>query len=317
LTPRTAEELLILGHMPFIGVSYQSEEKDRQYRRKFSAMGETQRILQQAVRMGVRKFAAATPTTSALSRLHLQALKLLIEGGHRIEILPCISIPLRLGGEEVDAYRRWATCAKLEARDHPTAKQRMIADPILTFRSAWQRTFPASKPYRKQEYGKLTVDIASVDWHLKRFADLSVSSVEFGSEADFLAMTGRIDLIAQLLERAKVHGFKKTLLGVHHAGITVKKLDSQINELHGYVTPLNSLGTMMFPTKQSAELAIKTTKRAVYAIKPLAGGRIDPKLAFQYISRFNIEGCMIGAGSTSEVITDISAAVEAFHTNSG
>ncbi|MCW3982098.1 MAG: hypothetical protein NWE81_03175 [Candidatus Bathyarchaeota archaeon] len=314
LTPKTAEELLILGHMPFIGVSYQSKEKDKQYRKKFAAIGETRRVLHQALRMGVRKFAAAAPTSSSLSHLHLQALKLLIEDGHRIKILPCIGVPLKLGAKGVDACRRWATYAKLEARDHPNAKQRMISDPILNFRSNWQHKFPVSKPYRKKDFQKVTIDFTSVEQNLKLFANLCADSVEFGSEVDFLTMTGRLDLIARLLERAREHGFRKILVGVHHAGITIRKLDSQLSEFHGYVTPLNSLGIMMFPTKQSAELSVKNARKAVYAIKPLGGGRIEPKPAFTYVFRFNIEGCMIGASSTSEVRTDVSAAVKALQT---
>ncbi len=317
MTPKTAEEFVILGHMPFVGVSYQSEEKDRQYRKKFAAVGETRRVLHHAIGMGIRKFAAASPNSSTLSRLHLQALKLLIQDGHRIEILPCVSVPVRLRDKEVDAFRRWATYAKLEARDYPTAKQRMTADPILNFRTNWQQTFPVSKPYRKQDFQELTIDFTDVDRRLKLFADLSASSVEFGSEVDFLAVTGRLDLIAGLLERARASGFRRTLLGVHHAGITIKELDDRFNEVHGYVTPLNSLGAMMFPTKQAAEVSIRNTKKAVYAIKPVAGGRVEPRPAFEYVFTFDVAGCMIGVSSIAEVTTDVNAAIEVLHTRDG
>jgi hypothetical protein len=68
---------------------------------------------------------------------------------------------------------------------------------------------------------------------------------------------------------------------------------------------------MMFPTRDSAENAVRDTKKTVYAIKPLAGGRVEPLKAFRHVFSFDVDGCMIGAGSVDEVNVDVQAALEA------
>ena len=142
------------------------------------------------------------------------------------------------------------------------------------------------------------------------FAELPVGYVEFGSETDFLAMTGRFDLLGELVDRAKSHSFKNVLFGAHHAGMTIPILSDRLEGFHGFVTPLNPLGVMMFPTKLSAERAVGSVEKAVYAIKPLAGGRVTPKRAFTYVFNFNVEGCMIGVSSVGELKKDINVAIE-------
>jgi len=100
---------LILGHMPLVGISYQSAEKDEEYRRRFSKRIATRNVVEAAIKMGIRRFAGATPRSSPLSLVHLDALRVMIEEGHDIELLPCIEIPIRLDNNRINAFRRWAT----------------------------------------------------------------------------------------------------------------------------------------------------------------------------------------------------------------
>ncbi len=305
---------IILGHMPFVGISYQNEEKDEEYRKRFSETNATRKVVEAAIEMGLRRFAAATSHSSILSPLHLQVLQLMIDEGHDIELLPCIEIPIRLDNSKINAFRRWATYVKFERRLYPEVKRLIINDPILNFREDWKHRLSASKPYSDDDSRKLTMDWNEIDEDLQFFAELPVGCVEFGSETDFLAMTGRFDLLGELVERAKNHGFKNVLFGVHHAGMTIPILDDELEGFHGYVTPLNPLGVMMFPTKLSAERAVKSVEKAVYAIKPLAGGRVKPKKAFTYVFNFQVEGCMIGVSSVVELKEDIEAAIEVLET---
>ena len=301
---------LILGHMPFVGVSYQSAKKDEEYRKRFSKISATRNVVEAAIKMGIHRFAGATPRSSPLSPIHLQVLGLMIAEGHDIELLPCIEIPIKLGDIAINTFRRWATYASFEGQLYPEVRQRMINDPILNFREDWKHRLSASKPYKDNDSRKLTVEWSEIDENLQFFAELPVSYVEFGSETDFLAMTGRFDLLGKLVDTAKNHGFKNVLFGVHHAGMTIPLLKDKLEGFHGYVTPLNPLGVMMFPTKLSAERAIRSIEKAVFAIKPLAGGRVTPKRAFTYVFNFNVEGCMIGVGSVAELKEDIKAAME-------
>jgi hypothetical protein len=144
---------------------------------------------------------------------------------------------------------------------------------------------------------------------LEYFADLPVRYAEFGSETDFLAMIGRFDLLGELMDEAKGFGLRDILFGVHHAGVTIPMLNDELNGFQGYVTPLNLLGVMMFPTKPSAERAVRNAEKAVYAIKPLAGGRVSPEKAFNYVFDFDVEGCMIGVSSVAELKKDIDIAI--------
>ncbi len=301
---------LILGHMPFVGISYQSEEKDEEYRMRFSKIGATRNIVQAALKMGIRRFAGATPRSSPLSPVHIEALRIMIDEGHDIEVLPCVEIPIKLDNSRINEFRRWAAYVEFERRLYPEVRRRMINDPILNFREDWKHRLSASKPYEDEDFRKLTVEWSEIDEDLEFFEELPLGYVEFGSETDFLAMTGRFDLLGELVDRTKVHGFRNVLFGVHHAGMTIPMLNGRLEGFHGYVTPLNPLGVMMFPTKQSAERAVRSVEKAVYAIKPLAGGRVSPKRAFTYVFDFNVEGCMIGVGSVPELKQDIKAAVE-------
>jgi hypothetical protein len=91
--------------------------------------------------------------------------------------------------------------------------------------------------------------------------------------------------------------------------MTIPILHAKLEGFHGYVTPLNPLGVMMMPTKPTAEKAVRSVEKSVYAIKPLAGGRLSPKSAFTYVFRFNVEGCMFGVGSVAELKENLSTAI--------
>jgi len=308
---------LILGHMPFVGISYQSEKKDEEYRKRFSEINEIRNVIEAAIMMGVCKFAAATPHSSPLSPVHLQALQLTIDEGHKIELLPCIEIPLKLRNNKIDAYRRWATYAHFEEQLYPQVKQHMVNDPIMKFREDWKNRLITSRPYKEEDFRSLTIDWPKIDKDLQFFAKLPISHIEFGSESDFLAVTGRLDLLGKLLDRAKGHGYRRVLLGVHQAGMTIQIINDKLDGFHGYVTPLNPLGVMMFPTKLSVENSVKNVKKAVYAIKPLAGGRVSPKRAFNYVFNFDVEGCMIGVGSITELKEDLNVAIGVLEETNG
>lgn len=297
--------------MPLVGISYQSKEKDEEYRERFSDASSMKNVIDAAISMGVKRFAAAAPGSSPLASLHLQVLRGIVDEGCDIEIIPCVEIPVKLGDRRVDAFKRWATYLTFETEFYPEAKQRILDDPILNFRDGWKDKLPISQPYDRVEFQNLSIDWEQIEEGLENFVDLPVSYLEPGSETDFLTMTGRFDLLGELVDRVNERGYRGVLLGVHHAGVTIPTLDERLSGFDGYVTPLNKIGVMMLPTKASAEKAIEGTDRAVYAIKPLAGGRVKPKRAFNYVFSFDVDGCMVGAASVAEVQEDLNAAVEA------
>ncbi|NQT07991.1 hypothetical protein HQ586_02835, partial [Candidatus Bathyarchaeota archaeon] len=64
-------ERMILGHMPLVGISYQSREKDREYRERFSEPGAMREVMEAALEMGVHRFAAAASDSSPLAASHI------------------------------------------------------------------------------------------------------------------------------------------------------------------------------------------------------------------------------------------------------
>ena len=304
-------DLLVLGHLPMVGISYQGGERDEEYRARFSEPGMMRRVIDAAVGLGIRRFAASAPGFTPLASLHLEALGQAVDEGHDVSLIPCIGVPVKVGGAMVDAFRRWRTYTAAERELHPGVERRVLSDPILNFREGWRRRLPESRPYNEGDFRKLAIDWARVEEDLEHFVDLPVSHMEPGSETDFLALAGRFDLLGELVDRIGERGFRGVLLGVHHAGVTIPRLDEELDGVDGYMTPLNPLGVMMFPTKASAEAAVRSTDRAVYAIKILAGGRVEPARAFAHAFSFDIQGCAFGAASVAEVEEDLKAASEA------
>ena len=65
----------------------------------------------------------------------------------------------------------------------------------------------------------------------------------------------------------------------------------------------------MLPTHSQALEAIASTSKPVIAIKPLAGGRIPPSQAFEYVFQVAYaDAVMIGVASEEEFDEDLTAA---------
>lgn len=303
---RDIAEHLILGHMPLVGVSYQSEEMDKKYFKKFSKRIEIERVIRMALSSGITRFAAATPSSSSLSPSHLQVLREVYRE-REIEIIPCISIPLKLHGGKIDPYRRWSSYLELEEKHYPNVRSIVLNDPILNFRENWRERLSIAEPYSEKDFRDIQVDWTSFQEKLEELKKLPVTTIEPGSETDFLAATGRFDLLGKIIDKIHEHGFSEVIFGVHHGGETIPKIDEMLSGFKGYLTPINPMGVMMLPSKESAERAIIDTDKNVCAIKPFAGGRVKPEDAFEYIFSL-VKSCMFGAASSKEVKQDVKAA---------
>jgi hypothetical protein len=307
---------LVLGHLPFVGESYQGSAKNAEYLGRFSDIGNILPILVRAVRSyGMTVVSAPTPNEGTLARGFLRAIQQASqETGIELGLLVCLKIPLLINGYKVDDYRRWLTYYHIEKKyGEEELLRRYLSDPILQAREGWQSKFlerlKNSYPY-SHELEKLSVDYSSVN---KALSDLkaNVLFLELGSETDFLSMGNRLDLLEDLVNWIHDTYEYRCILGSHHAGSTIPILDSSRIKFHGYVTPANRLGIMMYPTQKSSEAVIKSSNKPIIAIKPFAGGRITPKNALKYIySSLNISCCMIGAASVKELDEDASAALE-------
>jgi len=308
---------LILGHLPFIGESYQGSEKNREYTARFSDIRNTVKIMRIAVKYGLTVTAAGIMPNNRLTSLFFEAIKETEKlTNTEIALIPCIQIPLTIHGTPVDTYRRWFTYYEIER--HIIGKETLkkyLEDPVLQCRRGWKTKFKEtlqySKPYGKKELENLQIDYESLDREITILEDFNILFAELGSETDFLTMTNKLDLLETLVDYVGSRHGHRVLLGAHHAGTTIPKLENSKIKFDGYVTPINRIGAMMFPTRGTALEAIKTIKRPIIAIKPLAGGRIKPREALEHIYKeIGISFCMIGVGSKSEAEEDFSTALQ-------
>ncbi len=306
---------LILGTLPFLGESYQGPEKNRTYIQRFSNLETTTKLLMKAITIyGLTAVGIMPSEISGLSSLFFQALKIASEeSGVEPGLVACFMISLKIGSKPVDEYRRWITYYNIEAARDRDVAEKYFNDPILLCREGWKEKFPVAitnlRSYSAREIRNLSYDRAKLEGTLKLFKEYKVLLIELGSETDFLAMTGRIDIIQEILDYAKDSLGCPAILGIHHAGSTIPILENSGVDVGGYLTPLNKLGALMFPSKEKALKAIKNSKRPLIAIKPLAGGRIPPKKAFRFVyGEANVNACMVGVASEEELEIDFKEA---------
>ncbi|MEM2885107.1 MAG: hypothetical protein QXF24_03345 [Thermoproteota archaeon] len=307
---------LILGHMPFVGESYQGQGKNSEYAARFSDVRNTVKILKLVVeKFGITVLSVGAMGGGALELLLLEAVKEAERAtGTRIGVIPCAQLPLTISGKPVDACRRWLTYYEAELRACGDLERKYLEDPVLQCREGWKREFGSalrnSKPYGADEVETLRVEVEKLDRALLPLEGFEVLFVELGSESDFLALTGRTDLLAEAADRV-LEKFEGVLLGIHHAGTSIPILEKSDVRFEGYVTPVNRLGVMMFPTADEALRSIRGARKPAIAIKPLAGGRIGPRSAFQYVyAEAGMAFSMVGVGSEEEAEEDLSIAAE-------
>ena len=307
-------ERMIPGNLPLLGISYQGREKDEAYKEKFSDKLEMKRVMRVAVQYGVSLFAASSHGFNDLAPMHLKAIQELEEEGEtELSLITCISVPLELRGRKIDDYRRWKTHLDYELMEFGTeVRERFFEDPILNCRPQWKENLRLAKPYRAKDMERhLSINWRVWEESVDSLSDHRIAWIEPGSETDFLAVS-RMDLLEELLDRIHELGYR-SMLGSHHLGASEQLIEERkAKRFDGYVTPVNRLGVMMFPTQMVAENAIKRirkTERLIVAIKPFAGGRIKPTDALNYVyGKMKVDSCMMGAGSVEEAEEDFKAA---------
>ncbi|MEM3407569.1 MAG: hypothetical protein QW806_02350 [Nitrososphaerota archaeon] len=311
---RAGLQKIILGNLPLIGISYQGEEKDEEYKKRFSNKDEIKKVMKVALKYGIRYFAASSHDFNELSPIYLNAIKELEEDeGIEIFLIPCMRIPLKIGKEEINDHRRWATHLNYEVEKFgKEVMERYFGDPILNCRYKWKENLKIAKPYNLKEVEKeLKIDWKKWENDIFNLSNYRIAWIEPGSESDFITIS-RIDLLEELIDRTLEIGYR-VLLGSHHFGVSSLIIEEEkIGKIDGYVTPINKLGVMMFPNKEEVEnniIKIRENGKIVIAIKPFAGGRIEPKEALDYVyKRMKADSCMIGVGSVKEAEEDFKIA---------
>lgn len=305
---------MILGNLPMLGISYQGRERDDRYRKKFSDRREMKRVMRVAIGFGVNLFAASSHGFNELAPTYLEAVEEVEEEEETdLSLVMCISVPLELRGRRINDYRRWKTHLDYESKKFGMeVRGRFLEDPILNCRPRWEENLKLAKPYKAGELDReLEVDWRCWEESIEKLSDYGIAWMEPGSETDFLAIS-RMDLLEELLDRIHELGYR-SLLGSHHMGASAELIEERrVKRFDGYVTPVNKLGVMMFPTRRVAENSIRRARklgRLVVATKPFGGGRVKPKEALSYVYReMKVDSCMMGVGSVEEAEEDFGTA---------
>jgi len=301
---------IILGNLPFLGISHQGKLKDREYREKFSNKEEIKKVLKVALQYEVRCFAASSHDFNELAPLYLDVIKEIEkEVETEIQLIPCLGVPLKFKGEKINDYRRWATHLKYESNKFgEETRRRYFEDPILNCRLGWRENLRVAKSYSAKELEReLRIDWKRLEDTIHKFSDFNLVWIEPGSETDFLAVS-RMDLLEELTDRIHEFGYR-ILLGSHHLGASAPLIQEEnVRRFDGYVTPINKLGHMMFPTQREVENVLRNATKGgklIVATKPFAGGRIEPKKALNYVYKeVKADSCMMGVGSVEEAKED-------------
>ena len=138
------------------------------------------------------------------------------------------------------------------------------------------------KPYTPEDAAAFKIDYGTLERYLGFFEGLDILVADPGAEIDLLAMTGRFDLIREYISFLR-NRFQTVITSVHHAGVTLPLLEEENIPVDGYLTTVNRPGTFMFPTRELALDAIRSVKKPVIAIKPMAGGRYLGHKAFEFV----------------------------------
>ncbi|MHA1721460.1 MAG: hypothetical protein ACTSXW_00095 [Candidatus Baldrarchaeia archaeon] len=298
--------MLMLGSLPFLGVSYRSFEYDEVYRKRFSKIENIVDIISMGVEYGIDVLGIMPDIGNPLFNNLLYAIKK-VEGTYGIEIGlgVCVSLPIEINGQ-VNTFRRWLTYYHYEIKlvDERKLLERYLNDPVLQWRKGWSKDFANAikcmRPYVEEDFEKISINFHRVEEILKVFDGYRLVFIEPGSEVDFLAISKRLDILSILLDFLKSQFKVPVIIGSHHAGVTIPLLEKYELNFDGFMTPINMLGIMMFPSRELSLRAIKNTNKPIIAIKVLAGGRLNPSEAIRFALSY-VKFLMVGVASIKEL----------------
>ncbi len=119
-------------------------------------------------------------------------------------------------------------------------------------------------------------------------------------------LIGRLDLLEGAKNICDEFGF--SICAGSHTAEAFNSIDKENFRFSSYYAPLNKIGFFMFPDQNEMLNAILRIRNPFIAIKPMAGGRILPRQAFEYILSVKKNAvCMFGASSIKEVKEDVKA----------
>ncbi len=307
---------LIMGLHPFDGYGYISAEQDRRMSEHFSDIQRIIDVLDYVAKQGIT-VAQTDHMEPHLNRQHLAAIwRSSSQTGIEIGTIPFLVVPVTLHGKPLDHERVYATFDK-NAYDRYGEEYRdyLRGDPIVAYQAGGQGggenflvSFEDVPAYTQDEIHRMEIDYHALERTIGFFDGFDGLIADPGAEVDLLAPGGRLDLVEGYISYLKKR-YRAVVSSTHHPGITIPILEENGVEFDGYIAPLNKPGVFMLPTPHAALEAINNSTRPVIAIKPMAGGRLLGREAFDYVlNQAKASACMFGLGTLDQVKFTVSEA---------
>ena len=308
---------LIMGIHPYDGCSYQDEHRDSANLSQFDRAEKVARIIRHAVEREGVTAVQVDHMAPELNRLHLQAVwEASREANTEIGLVAYILIPITLNGEMVSYSQRAHSTFYHHNRvlGGPAFEEHIREDEIIHYLLGGSMDGLVSPetvaPYGHDDAAGFEIDYGILERYLGFFEGVEILVADPGAEIDLLAMTGRFDLIQEYISFLRER-FPTVITSVHHAGVTLPLLEAEGIPVDGYLTTVNRPGTFMFPTRDLALEAIRSVKKPVIAIKPMAGGRYLGQKAFEFVyDEVGVAAAMFGMGTLDQVRETAGAARE-------
>jgi len=289
---------IILGYDPFqlyTALYPRPHEKKSIYKKRFSDVSGIVEVISAAMGEGVDTlgFKRYDNLVKAVDRTGEQGLD--------PKLIPMIyQIPLEIGGRSVPVNRIQATI--LEYRKYigqEPAYQEYIS-------SEEYRKEEEAIPLRNEEIRNLKIEEDELEDLLNWFINKNCLKL-VTTCVEFYALTNKLDLLEDIVKMCEKFGF--IVCAGSHMSNVFDILEGENFCFPVYYAPLNKTGFFMLPSREAMLQSLSRIRVPLIAIKPLAGGRIPPREAFDCIFGLREDVvCMVGLGSVEEVNETISAA---------
>jgi hypothetical protein len=141
-----------------------------------------------------------------------------------------------------------------------------------------------------------------------------------GIEA-LISMGAKLIFVHGMISDKKGKKLLKLLDDIHSRGVipgiathdpipTIKYTITERLNVKAFLIPFNATGEFMADVEYLEKIVDNTSNYFFIGMKTLAAGTIDPKIAFEYISKHNIHGVTIGMVNIQEAQTSTKIAVE-------
>jgi len=282
---------IILGSNAFEGVGYLSRAQTRHYLEFFSKKENIMPILEASFNLGIKSFMCSN-NPNILSALED------FKSSSDLSILAVIPNAYEYARESTEKGVLGMILSRAKEID------------------LYQRIRMGLRALSKIQ-GIVTKDLLTLltnlmDFEMASFHSYNVTGVILHGQVTDLALSSDnkeiFDVYQEIVrERYKV----QPILATHNFGTLLPKL-MEWNIKLPIMASFNKKGFIMKPTQEECERMLEKTDYFIIAKKVMAGGRLSPEEAFQYLSDKNIGSVVLGVGSLSEAYHTLSVAKSIF-----